>query len=213
MVRVLFILILVLFSSTIAAQEESQEVEKKVIQLSGIVLTGDSLMPVPFTTVYRTRDVRGTLSDLEGFFTISAFEGDTVQFSNVGFIPANYVIPEGLEENRYSMVQILEQDTIQLPTATIYPWPSTVAKFKEEFLALELSSSPDFLMAENVRSISSYDGMMDVGMHSSASYAVLKDQQYQDLYYAGQNPTSGLFNPIAWASFIKDLRSGKLKRK
>ncbi len=39
-----------------------------VVQLTGVVVEGDSLGPVPFATVYRARDQRGTITDEYGFF-------------------------------------------------------------------------------------------------------------------------------------------------
>ena len=38
-----------------------------VVQLTGVVVEGDSLGPVPFATVYRERDQRGTITDEYGF--------------------------------------------------------------------------------------------------------------------------------------------------
>ena len=49
-----------------------------VVQLTGVVVEGDSLGPVPFATVYRARDQRGTITDEYGFFAIPARVGDTV---------------------------------------------------------------------------------------------------------------------------------------
>ena len=50
-----------------------------VVQLTGVVVEGDSLGPVPFATVYRARDQRGTITDEYGFFAIPARVGDTIR--------------------------------------------------------------------------------------------------------------------------------------
>lgn len=52
-----------------------------VVQISGMVVTGDSLSPLSFATVYRMRDSRGTMTDANGFFSIPALEGDTLRVS------------------------------------------------------------------------------------------------------------------------------------
>ena len=51
-----------------------------VVQVSGLVVTGDSLSPLPYCTVFRARDRRGTMTDVRGFFSIPALEGDTLEF-------------------------------------------------------------------------------------------------------------------------------------
>lgn len=43
----------------LAAQTESTTPPEEVVQVSGLVVTSDSLMPLPFATVFRTRDSRG----------------------------------------------------------------------------------------------------------------------------------------------------------
>ena len=68
-----------------------------VVQVSGLVVTGDSLSPLPYCTVYRARDRRGTMTDLRGFFSLPALEGDTLEFSSVGYVTRRAVIPAGSE--------------------------------------------------------------------------------------------------------------------
>jgi hypothetical protein len=38
-------------------------------------------------------------------------------------------------------------------------------------------------------------------------------QKQSKLYSAGQYPQNNLFNPIAWAAFIKAWKDGSLKKK
>ena len=47
---------------TLSAQSDTTALPM-VVQLTGVVVEGDSLGPVPFATVYRERDQRGTITD------------------------------------------------------------------------------------------------------------------------------------------------------
>src|SRR5690606_18797173 len=75
--------------------------EHKLIQFSGVVVSGDSLSPVPFTSVMIKNTSHGTIADYYGFFSLVARAGDTVQFSSVGYSGARFIIPDTLEEQRY----------------------------------------------------------------------------------------------------------------
>ena len=46
--------------STICAKDS---IEEDVVQVSGLVVTGDSLTPLPYATVYRARDQRGAMTE------------------------------------------------------------------------------------------------------------------------------------------------------
>ena len=75
------------------AQEPVQK-EKKLIQFSGVVVTGDSLKPVPFTNIFVKGSNHATVSDYYGFFSFAAEEMASITFSAVGFKRASFVIPD-----------------------------------------------------------------------------------------------------------------------
>ncbi|MEZ7977627.1 MAG: carboxypeptidase-like regulatory domain-containing protein, partial [Flavobacteriales bacterium] len=91
-----------LLGLNLTAQTDSTTVTQEVVQVSGLVVTGDSLMPLPFATVFRIRDSRGTMTDARGFFSIPVLEGDTIRFSSTGYIPRDVIIPNGGYKNRLS---------------------------------------------------------------------------------------------------------------
>lgn len=206
--RYLFICCSLLFALGLTAQTDA---DRHVMQFSGLVLTGDSLNPVAYTTVYRARDQRGTITDNVGFFSIPAFAGDTIHFSCIGYLPAHYVIPDSLAEARYNMVQVLRRDTIQLETTFIYPWP-TKERFRQEFLALELPDTKEDLARRNLEASKLYEKMnyMEPSAREAYHYAML--QNTRQITYAGQIPTISLMNPIAWAQFIDAWRSGAYRK-
>ncbi|MFT4778896.1 MAG: hypothetical protein ACI80P_001749 [Flavobacteriales bacterium] len=183
----------------------------QVVQFSGVVVTGDSLNPVPFTTVYRERDQRGTITDSYGFFSIPTFVGDTIRFSCIGYLRSDYVIPDSLENDRYNIVQVLGRDTVMVSTTFIYPYP-TKERFRQEFLALDLADSKEELAKRNLEAALLYERMQESGMSASENYRYAMQQQTRQISYAGQMPTISLLNPIAWAQFIEAWRSGAFKR-
>ena len=182
-----------------------------VIQISGMVVTGDSLSPLPFATVFRKRDLRGIMTDANGFFSIPALENDTITVSSVGFITQEFSVPEDLEFKRMNVVQPLGRDTIEIDQAFIYPWP-TRERFREEFLELQLTADAFTIGQQRLNAADIYDRLMEVGRDGSEVYNYTVQQQAQQNYYQGQLPPISLFNPIAWAKFVEAIRNGSLKR-
>ncbi len=184
----------------------------KLIQFSGIIVTSDSLKPVPFVNIIDATTRRGTTSDFFGFFSFVAQEGDTVVFSSVGFKRATFYIPDSLEEERYSLIQMLQNDTIVLAPAHIYPWPSK-PEFERAFMNLVLK--PDEMMERAQRNMMLADMKESAKAMSNDGSMSFKNQmqkEYSKMYYAGQVPTSNLLNPIAWAQFVQAWKRGDFSR-
>ncbi|MEP7169923.1 MAG: carboxypeptidase-like regulatory domain-containing protein [Bacteroidota bacterium] len=190
----------------------SQTDDKNLIQFSGVVVNRDSLHPIPFSNVMIKGTYRGTISDYYGFFSFVARLTDTVEFSSIGYKRNFYIIPDSLKENRYSLIQILIPDTIQLKEAVIFPWPSK-EQFKQAFLN---ASVPDDDLARARKNLSERN-MKEIAeslpVDGSLTFKYQMQQQYSRLYSAGQLPKNNLLNPIAWAQFISAWKNGDFKRK
>ena len=195
-------------NSTICANDSIEEI---VVQVSGLVVTGDSLTPLPYATVYRARDQRGAMTDINGFFSLPALEGDTIQFSSTGYTTRHIVIEESGEKNRISIVQAMSRDTVMINDALIYPWPSR-ERFRQEFIALGLQDGSMTLGNQAIDPFDVYDRLVDIGMDGQASSSeVLRQMGYESDY--GGYPTTNILNPIAWARFIQALKNGDFKKK
>ena len=145
------------------AQDTSPSQPTGVVQVSGLVVTGDSLSPLPYCTVFRARDRRGTMTDVRGFFSLPALEGDTLEFSSVGYVTQQAVIPGGSEMGRINLVQPMGRDTVNMTDAFVYPWP-TKERFKNEFLALALPNAClDPAWEAGMDPMDMYDRLMEVG--------------------------------------------------
>ena len=184
----------------------------KPIQFSGLVLTSDSLMGIPYATVIIKNQGRGTLTNYQGFFSLVAMGGDTIQFSTVGFRTASIVIPDTLSRAKYSVIQLLTADTIYLEETVIYPWP-TKEQFIHAFLSLNI---PDDDL-ERAKKNLERERLKEIGETLTADADEAGDYYYrreaQRFYYSGQIPPQNIFNPFAWAQFIEAWKRGDFKRK
>jgi len=188
------------------------QTDKKVIQFSGVVVNGDSLQPVPYTNISLKGSNHGTMSDYFGFFSIVAESYDTIVFSSLGFRRSQYIIPGDLKENHYSIIQMLQKDTILLRETVIFPWP-TKEQFEIAFVNLQV---PDDDL-ERARKNLSQDKIISISstmpMDASLNYKNSTQQFNTKLYNAGQIPMNNLLNPIAWAKFVQAWKNGDFKRK
>ena len=198
-----------LLELNLTAQTDTTAVAQEVVQVSGLVVTGDSLMPLPFATVFRIRDSRGTMTDAGGFFSIPVLEGDTLRFSSTGYIPRDVIIPNGGNKNRISLVQPMGRDTVMVNEAYIYPWPSRET-FKREFMALGLDENTFNIGQQAIDPFDIYDRLIDVGLDGQAASSLELRQMSLEYATAGSIPTTNLLNPVAWAQFLRALKNGDL---
>ncbi len=206
-------LVTILFISLIPlGQLIAQEAEDELVQFSGIVVTADSLIPVPYTNISIKNTHRGTISDYYGYFSFVAFKSDTIVFSAVGFKKGVFSIPDTITGSRYSLIQVMASDTIMLTQTVIYPWPSK-EKFKEAFLKYDVPDDDYERAKKNLDIAQLRDMSANYPMDGSMNFRNSM-QLYQDkLYYNGQTQPITILNPFAWAEFIKAWKEGKFKRK
>lgn len=189
-----------------------QAEDKNLLQFSGVVVHRDSLHPIPFTNIMIKNTYRGTISDYYGFFSFVARLRDTIEFTSIGFKKSIYVIPDSLEENRYSLIQIMVPDTIQLKEAVIYPWP-TKEQFKQAFISLSVPDDDLKRAKKNLENEQLAAVAENLPVDGSLTYKYALEQRYSKLYTAGQLPKNNLLNPIAWAQFIQAWKNGNFKNK
>ena len=194
------------------ASSQTDSLPLQVVQVSGLVVTGDSLSPLPYCTVFRSRDRRGTMTDARGFFSLPALTGDTLEFSSVGYVSQQAVIPAGGELARVNLVQPMGRDTVTMNDAFVYPWPSR-ERFRQDFLALGLPNQGlDPAWDSPMDPMDVYDRLSEVGRDGQSTSSNVLAAQAQQTGYAGQAPPVNLLNPVAWAQFLQALKSGDLRR-
>lgn len=203
---------LVLMTDGFFNETQAQSKNDSLIQFSGVLLTRDSLEAVPFATVMIKGSNRGTISDYYGYFSFVAERGDTIQFSYVGFKDALFWIPDSLDRKNYSLIQMMDVDTVILQEAVIYPWP-TKEQFRQAFLDLRLPEDDKQIAMRNLERAELKERMESMEASGSESFKIANQMRANQLYYAGQLPPNNLLNPIAWAKFIKAWKNGDFKRK
>ncbi len=206
----LFILLFTL-SLNVFGQETP---DSNLIQFSGMVLDGsdENLYPIPYTNILVKDKARGTYTDLKGFFTIVVEKGDEIVFSTVGYRTVNIIIPDSLTDSRYSLVQLMSQDTINLPETVVFPWPSR-DHFKLEFLAMDVSEQMQERATENLAQDVLDRGFSLVSVDANESADFYMRRQAASNYYVGQTPPMNIFNPLAWKKFFDAWKRGDYKNK
>jgi hypothetical protein len=185
--------------------------DEDVIQFSGVVVDADSLEPVPYVSIIIKNSRRGTLSDFYGYFSFVALKNDTIVFSSMGYKKNYFIIPDTISEKRYSLIHVLNADTIMLSPTVIYPWP-TQEEFKKAFVELDIPDDDIEIARKNLARAEMKDRIMNYQMDGSMNYKNYMQNETSKLYYAGQSTPITIFNPFAWAQFIKAWKEGKFKR-
>lgn len=180
-----------------------------LIQFSGMVLDQDSLTPIPFVSIVVKGTERGTVSLVNGFFSMIIKPGDELEFSSITHKNRSYKISDTLRQKYYYAIQVLTKDTVDLPMVEIYSWPSK-EDFKRAFLALDLNDTDRDRADKNLtREELSYLERTQTAS-ASENYKYVMNAYYTKVYTSGQQPMNNLLNPIKWAEFISAWRSGKL---
>ncbi|WP_020570363.1 carboxypeptidase-like regulatory domain-containing protein [Neolewinella persica] len=187
---------------------------EELVQFSGMVLDGSNsqLFPVPYAAVLIKNDGRGTYANLEGFFSIVTHKGDSIIFSALGYSNAVYVVPDTLQDEKYSIVQLLTKNNIDLPAAVVFPWPSR-DHFKLEFLAMDVSTELQTIASQNLSADKLEKLRQTVPMSGSENGSYYLRQQAKQTYYIGQRPPMNIFSPIAWKQFFDGWKRGDFKKK
>jgi hypothetical protein len=206
-------LFLLLLSGNLFAQKQpiSAIDSSRLVQLSGVVVSEEELIPMPYTTVYDKTQRRGVIADYYGFFSFVAYPGDTLLFSSFSYKTSTFIVPDTLKERRYSIIHILQKDTLNLPEITVYPWPS-----REDFARAFVEMKPyDDAIRRAQRELSG-DNLAFVAARlendASLAYGYAANDRYTKLYTNGQLPVNNLLNPYSWAKLIQDWKAGKLTR-
>jgi hypothetical protein len=207
---VLFGVLALCCSASLVAQEDNP----RLVQFSGMVLDGTTqeLVPVPYVNILVREKGRGTYSDFSGFFSIVVEKGDVIVFSAVGYQTVEYKIPDSLSENRYSLVQLMTQDIVNLPETVVFPWPSR-DHFKLEFLAMDVTPELQKRANRNIANETLARMRNEVATDGAENSSYYLRQQSREFYYIGQLPPMNIFSPVAWKQFFDSWKRGEYKRK
>ncbi|WP_235296705.1 carboxypeptidase-like regulatory domain-containing protein [Portibacter marinus] len=207
-----FLVVFLLMGIQVSAQKQIDSV--KVVQFSGLVVTeqAGNAVPLPYTNIGVKGTSRGTVSEMNGFFSLAGRVGETIVFSHLGYQTVEFEIPDTIQGNLYSFIQIMSQDSVLLPIATIYPWPSK-EYFDIEFLAMDVSDEMRERAKENLAENALMKLREAVPADGVEAGNIYLKEQAQANYYQGQFKPQRIFDLAAWAKFIEAWKRGDFKRK
>lgn len=205
-----FVFLMGIFFSSLEVKAQDVQ-EKKVIQLSGIILNADSTDAVAGVNIYVPTKGRGTSSSTFGYFSMPVLEGDSVVFSFIGLKKQTFKVPKKVESDKISLILTMEVDEIALAEIEVMPYP-TEEEFKQAVIALNVvdpmsisraNMSPEMLLRWA-------ESMPASGNENFRYFQQGQAIQNQDLY--GPR-TLRLLDPFAWGQFIRSIKRGDLKKK
>ncbi|HNP20780.1 MAG TPA: carboxypeptidase-like regulatory domain-containing protein [Panacibacter sp.] len=207
-----FIFFVVIAFSISAKAQNQRGNQDSVIQLYGVVMTADSLRGIDAASIIIEDKGRGTVTNNEGVFSIAVLKGDRVRFSCVGFKDKLIVIPDKLEGNQYSVIQLMVNDTAYLPATILKPRP-TRSQFERDFVNADIPADEIEIARQNNDEAKRRALIASLPADGREAVNANIRQQTQKYYYQGQQQPINLFNPFAWADFIEAWKRGDFKKK
>ena len=207
----LYIKSILLFALLMVFGVTNAQTPRKIIQFSGLIVSGDSAYGTPGVYVFVPKEGRGTMSNAIGYFSMAALTGDSMRIKAIGYKEKNFVIPYTLEDKVSVIIEIYE-DTLYMPMVEITPWP-TERLFKEAFVALRLDNTDVNNMNNNLNEQVLKRMMYNMGADATMNHNYYMQQQTIHTDHQYFSPTLSLTNPFAWKSFIDGVKRGDLKKK
>src|SRR5574339_760596 len=89
------LLALIVFGLSFDSHAQNQ---RRIIQLSGVIMGSDSASFVPGVHIYVPKAGRGTTTNSVGFFSMPVLVGDSIVISSVGYQRQHYIVPNSSKE-------------------------------------------------------------------------------------------------------------------
>lgn len=213
----LFFALVLLGGLLLAAPAAQAQGKRRVIQFTGIVASGDSLLGIPGATIYVPKAGRGTASNAYGYFSLAVLAGDSIIIRSLGYTNQTIVIPADFQRQSYSVIVQMQEDATMLGEVRVFPY-TTERDFKKAFLALRLPTERGSSAAANLN-----EQLMRRIFNTQPMGAVANFRQTQELQQLNQDRRNGiapnqysnnpLLNPFSWLQLIQQVKKGEFKRK
>ncbi len=199
-----------LFIIPVAVKAQFESYQDSVVQFYGVVMSSDSLQALPSVSIMVKGRNQGTLTNDQGVFSIPVLKGDQLEFTSVGYKPKTVTIPRNLEGHQFSMIQLMIQDTIHLAATIIVKYP-TREEFERDFANNTVPDDQQEIARENLSEANRRALLNAYPMDGREATNYYFKQNAKKYYSAGQLPPQNIFNPMAWAEFIKAWKAGEFK--
>jgi len=209
-----FLLITFIFCVIKPVQTKAQfeSFKDSVVQLYGLIMTADSLKGLEGVSVVVKGQGRGTVTNDKGIFSIVVLKGDEIEFTSVGYKAKTIIIPKDLQGNQHSIIQLMVNDTIYLPATIIKSRPSK-EQFERDFINTPVPDD-NLATARRNNDIATRRALVaSLPTDGREATNMYLRQAANKAYYTGQVPPQNIFNPFAWAEFIKAWKRGDYKKK
>ena len=212
MKKLLLYILFIVFVFPVVVKAQFETFKDSVVQLYGVVMSADSLKAIPSVSIIVKGQNRGTISNDAGVFSIVVLKGDEVEFTSIGYKPKTVLIPRELKENQFSIIQLMVNDTVYLP-ATIIKKRISREQFERDFMNTKIPDD-ELAIARSNNSYTTRRYLMGTvpadGKEASSQYL---RGRVGKMYYSGQLAPQNIFNPMAWAEFIKAWKRGDFRKK
>ena len=191
-----------------ASQRSFAQKQKRVIQLSGVVMSTDTTNSMLFgVNIYVPKAGRGTTTNTLGFFSMPVLAGDSIVISYVGFERQYYIVPDHKSEYLTVVIQ-LKEDATYLTEVIVTPFP-TEEVFKEALLALNIPTEDQNIDRKNIN-----QELLLLMLKTTPMDGRANQQYYLSQMSAAQGSqympvTNPLFNVFNWAKFFRSLKQNK----
>ncbi len=209
MLKKYFFILCLFFSSPLLAQIDASPEDTSLVNLSGVVFSTDSVVALPYVSIFVNHLPKGTISDSYGFFSLQAHPSDTLTFTAVGYKTTEFVVPDYLIGQQYSIVQGMVRDTIVLQEVTVYSLPTT-SEFMESFSDKNLGfeSRIDSMQTE-LRDVLEEDIILGKYQPININDGITRMYSVE----WGFVPPNNFLNPIRWTRFVRDLRKKQSRQR
>jgi hypothetical protein len=155
---------------------------------------------------------RGTITNNKGVFSIVVLKGDQVEFTSIGFKPKTVLIPKTLEGNQQSIIQLMVNDTVYMAATIIKSRPSR-EQFERDFINTQIPDDNLTVARKNNDQATRRFLLATLPTDGRETSSQTLRNVANKAYYTGQLPPQNIFNPMAWAEFIKAWKRGDYKKK
>lgn len=202
--------LLFLTAHSLKAQESLNK--NPYILFTGLVLTSDSLKALPYVSIKNNR--RGLIgySNEVGHFDVVVKKGDTIWFTQAEKVASWHIIPDTLRANKYHVVKLMAQDTIDLPIIFIRALPLK-SLFDSEFVNANIPDDAYEKARKNLEAEALKDEMKLKPNDAKQSQLLLAQSRAAQLYYYKQQPPQNYLSPLVWAQFFEAWKRGDFKKK
>ena len=199
------VLVLLLIGAT---QDVFAQKEKRVIQLSGVIMSTDTVNSMLFgVNIYVPKAGRGTTTNALGFFSMPVLAGDSIVISYVGYERQYYIVPDHKSEYLTVVIQ-LKEDATYLSEVIVSPFP-TEEVFKEALLALNIPTEDQSIDRKNINQELLLLMLKTTPMDGRANQQYYLSQMSSSQGSQSMPVTNPLFNVFNWAKFFRSLKQNK----